>query len=489
MPHVEFHRSQIPSDAALLTVCNPIDQEGHIAGASVPFSVVQKGDDLIFMPRMDPIDLDKPFGTCFFALMAGLPSWSIAKVLSRNDFIHQLTFNVPMRRKVNIQKGDTCCGTKEEWKCGNYTIPDPEEKLIEGFNMCCDRCNKSEARAISFMDLCFAILEHKISHSLTRPMHGDKVTPAGGLEYFVKNNMQWHDATDERVVKVAGRALGALYKARNGAVTGFIGNVRSACCGTETSNQRNVAALHRSIAEIENLVGESVITEAKLASSTLGVDYMLIGDNLKYHAAESNIKSDVITLEQRMHFMKLNQRPAPTPLGKCIEVMPCKHPIMVVTPEMLGIVENTSNINNGIGTNSDESSDRTRRGSQGAIATSVPVPIAGISGDRGTLSDIHQQKSATPPVWEPSIFVPPPGSATFVHADKSAISAGGQQGEQTDVANVSATGAAKDQKKPVAADARQRKRSVNLSAPPPAMPFGASGRGEKKISTGASKTN
>ena len=71
-------------------------------------------------------------------------------------------------------------------------------------------CPRTESHVISFMDMCFAILQNKVARSLLQPTNADRVPPAGGLEYFVQNNMQWHNATDERLVQVAGRALGAF---------------------------------------------------------------------------------------------------------------------------------------------------------------------------------------------------------------------------------------------------------------------------------------
>ena len=305
MPHVEFHRSNIPSDADLITVTNSLKQQGRISDGGVPFSIHQEGDDLLFMPRMDPINLGRPFGACFFALLAGLPSWTIATVLGRvNDFVHTMTFRVP------DQRTQVCCG----------------------MNTCCDP--RTASHVVSFKDLCFAVLEHKVSRSLLQPTFGNRVTPAGGLEFVFKKNTQWHNATDEQVVQVAGRALGALYKARKGAVVGALGKVRAVCCGAVESNELNLDALNRSIGRIEKLVGAQVIAEAKTVCSRLETGRAMMAKTLKYPSSEVDVASDAIDLEQRLHFMKLNRRPAPTPLGKSIEVMPCKHPIMIVTPSM-----------------------------------------------------------------------------------------------------------------------------------------------------------
>ena len=49
--HIEFHRSCIPADADLLTVKNVYNQEGHITGGGLPFSLRLDGDDILFMPR------------------------------------------------------------------------------------------------------------------------------------------------------------------------------------------------------------------------------------------------------------------------------------------------------------------------------------------------------------------------------------------------------------------------------------------------------
>ena len=49
--HIEFHRSCIPANADLLTVKNVFNQEGHITGGGLPFSLHMEGDDILFMPR------------------------------------------------------------------------------------------------------------------------------------------------------------------------------------------------------------------------------------------------------------------------------------------------------------------------------------------------------------------------------------------------------------------------------------------------------
>ena len=100
MPHVEFHTDrQYQQALSLITVTNSLNEAGKVTSGGVPFTCVTEGDDILFMPRMDPVDLGKPFGSCFFAVMAGLPSWIIARVLSRDDFVHKMTFKVPDRRR------------------------------------------------------------------------------------------------------------------------------------------------------------------------------------------------------------------------------------------------------------------------------------------------------------------------------------------------------------------------------------------------------
>jgi hypothetical protein len=409
MPHVEFHRSTIPASADLITVTNSLKQEGKISSGGVPFTCVTKGDDILFMPRMDPIDLGKPFGACFVALLEGLPSWIIARVLSRNDFVHKMTFKVPDRPKRVL--GQACM-----------------------HSICCP---KTASHVISFMDMCFAILQDKVARSLLQPTHADRVPPAGGLEFFVKNNMQWHNATDERLVQVAGRALGALYRARDGAV----GKIRALFCGTVQSNEKTLLMLKGSIERIEKLVGEQVVAEAQRVSKELETGEELMQGTLRYPAAQADLSSDAITLEQRMHYMKLNRRPAPFPLGKSIEVMPTMHPIMVVTPQMLDIddgsavfVTDDKGAGDGDGgggasgrsaaaAGGDDGGRRASGGSQGSISTAVPAPMAGVS--RGGSVKVEEKIPTAPPAWVPTVFVPPDGSAVFVHPDKSGVDAEG----------------------------------------------------------------
>ena len=81
LSQVEFHRSCIPADADLLTVKNVYKQEGHITGGGLPFTLYMEGEDILFMPRPEPIHLGTPWGATFFGVLSGLPTWVITKLM------------------------------------------------------------------------------------------------------------------------------------------------------------------------------------------------------------------------------------------------------------------------------------------------------------------------------------------------------------------------------------------------------------------------
>ncbi len=132
LPHVEFHRSCIPADADLLTVKNVYKQEGHITGGGLPFTVYAQGDDLLFMPRPEPIYLSNPWGSTFFGILSGLPAWIITKLMVGNDFVHSLKFHVSVTKKSRF-------GTSS---CLHTSIPQHD---------------------IDFVDVLYGILHDKIS--------------------------------------------------------------------------------------------------------------------------------------------------------------------------------------------------------------------------------------------------------------------------------------------------------------------------------------
>ena len=97
--------------------------------------------------------------------------------------------------------------------------------------------------------------------------------------------------------------------------------------------------------------------------------------------------------------------------------MPTMHPIMVVTPEMLGVDDGSAVFISGDKTDGDIDETDAPAGSR---STPKPAPMAGMS--RGSMK-VEDEAPKSPPTWTPSVFVPPDGSAVFVHPDKIADSA------------------------------------------------------------------
>ena len=181
LPSVEFHRCCLPADANLLTVKNVYKQEGHITGGGLPFTIHPEGDDLLFMPRPEPIHLGTPWGATFFGVLTGLPAWIIAKLMVGNDFVHGLTFHVSLTKKLSCPGTNTCCA-----------------KTVAG-------------RDVSFFDVLYGILHDKLSRSLLTPRSGARVVPpSAAIEQFVQSTLLWHGATDPLIVE-RGESVLSMY--------------------------------------------------------------------------------------------------------------------------------------------------------------------------------------------------------------------------------------------------------------------------------------
>ena len=366
--HCEFHRSCIPADADLLTVRNIFDKEGHISGGGLPFTLhIDDADDLNFMPRPEPINLGSPWGATFFGVLSGLPSWVLIKVVSSNDFVHTLKFHVPSK-------------TIERYGCLSST---------------------TKAHDITFLDLLFGIMCDKISRSLLRTPHAGIATPAQAMEFFISKQTNWHDVAEENAMDItrAGRALGAMMVAYSASPS----QCAASCCGGVPGKANQLSELQDAISRISDLVGGPVTKAAKGFAKELKSGKQLMQSVVSYPAGERDKSSDVISCEERDAFRLLNERPAPVPVGEVIGAMPIYHPVMTVTAEAMGII-NIVNTATTVTTTETVVADDANGSSS----------IGGGNGNGGGGGEVV-------PMWEPAVWVPPPGSATWVHPDKEDI--------------------------------------------------------------------
>ena len=366
--HCEFHRSCIPADADLLTVRNIFDKEGHISGGGLPFTLhIDDADDLNFMPRPEPINLGSPWGATFFGVLSGLPSWVLIKVVSSNDFVHTLKFHVPSK-------------TIERYGCLSST---------------------TKAHDITFLDLLFGIMCDKISRSLLRTPHAGIATPAQAMEFFISKQTNWHDVAEENAMDItrAGRALGAMMVAYSASPS----QCAASCCGGVPGKANQLSELQDAISRISDLVGGPVTKAAKGFAKELKSGKQLMQSVVSYPAGERDKSSDVISCDERDAFRLLNERPAPVPVGEVIGAMPIYHPVMTVTAEAMGII-NIVNTATTVTTTETVVADDANGSSS----------IGGGNGNGGGGGEVV-------PMWEPAVWVPPPGSATWVHPDKEDI--------------------------------------------------------------------
>jgi hypothetical protein len=279
-----------------------------------------------------------------------------------NAFVHTLKFKIPLTKQ-------SLCGTST---CCSKTLP---------------------AHEVTFIDVLYGILHDKLSRSLVRKANAKIVSPAMAIESFVNNTPMWHNATDPLIVERAARVLGSMMSAYSDSPNICVSNF----CGGVTANDTSLKGLKSSIEKVQNMLGSEILTEAKVYMKTLHSGRQMLKGVVEYPAGSLDKNSDVISVEERTEFMNLNKRPSPVPVGSVIQVMPCYHPVMAVV-----VVEDHHDT---MGTAGDFS------GTGGDSDANIADPNSNNVTSTAAVS-------VTVPDWQPSVWVPPPGSATFVHPDK-----------------------------------------------------------------------
>ena len=177
---------------------------------------------------------------------------------------------------------------------------------------------------------------------------------------------------------------------------------------------------------IKSRVSPEVVSAAKRYAKELESGRTIMRGVVAYPASARDSTSDVLSIAQRDEFMKLNLRPAPVPVGSVIDAMPMMHPAMLVTADQFIVVDAVPVVEvraaggggGGVGGGAAGGSGAGGSGAGGSGAGGSGAGSGAGSGG-GAGGGGGGATPSAPPLWEPSVWVPPPGSAVWVHADKS----------------------------------------------------------------------